>query len=71
MTLCPYCGEFQATTKCLVPGCGGLVCPCSNRCNRSERFDPESHAAQPLRAVEASDQEPEVPGIASAARVRR
>ncbi len=45
MTLCPYCGEFQPTTGCPVPGCGGFVCPCSGRCNRAESFDPAAHAA--------------------------
>jgi hypothetical protein len=28
-----------------VPGCGGFVCPCSDRCNRAESFDPAGHEA--------------------------
>lgn len=43
MTLCPYCDQFQATTICLVPRCGGYVCPCSDRCNREEKFNPAAH----------------------------
>jgi hypothetical protein len=34
MTLCPYCDTFKPTTLCLVPGCGGFVCPSDGRCNR-------------------------------------
>lgn len=44
MTLCPYCNQFQPTTPCTVPRCGGYVCPCSGRCNRQERFSPAAHA---------------------------
>ena len=45
VTLCPYCDQFQPTTRCPVPGCGGFVCPCSGRCNRAEHWDPAAHAA--------------------------
>ncbi len=58
MTLCPYCDQFQPTTGCPVPQCGGFVCPCSGRCNRQERFSPAAHA----EIMQRSASEP-TPGV--------
>ena len=56
MTLCPYCSQFQATTICLIPRCGGYVCPICRQCNREEKFNPAAHdeASQLARPGEIS-----------------
>jgi hypothetical protein len=68
MTLCPYCDEFQSTTPCSVPLCGGFVCPCSGRCNREERYNPLAHqellqqSAPPLDMMPWANVKAVVPG---------